>query len=239
MVEITALIPALISFAIAASIGPVLIPFLQRLKLSNTERALGVESHLAKAGTPSMGGIMFLVSITTTSLIFIWKSPNIGPVLFLTLAYGLIGFLDDYLKVVKHDSDGLIAWQKLLLEIVVIVVYVIYLKVFAKVPMGLRIPFTGGMIVDIGWLQYPLVVFAIGGTVNGVNFTDGVDRISVVADVTGLDSEWAVTHFHREGSAGHLDDRCGLPVDGKVLSEPLRVDGRRSDDDLEVGPAGE
>jgi phospho-N-acetylmuramoyl-pentapeptide-transferase len=178
MVEITALIPARISFAIAAAIGPFLIPFLQRLKLSNTERALGVESHLAKAGTPTMGGIMFLVSITTTSLIFIWKSPNIGPVLFLTLAYGLIGFLDDYLKVVKHDSDGLIAWQKLLLEIVVIVVYVIYLKAFAKVPMGLRIPFTGGMIIDIGWLQYPLVVFAIGGTVNGVNFTDGVDGLA-------------------------------------------------------------
>ena len=143
MVEITALIPALISFAIAAAIGPFLIPFLQRLKLSNTERALGVESHLAKAGTPTMGGIMFLVSITATSLIFIWKSPHIGPVLFLTLAYGLIGFLDDYLKVVKHDSDGLIAWQKLLLEIAVIVVYVIYMKVFAKTPMGLRIP-SGG-----------------------------------------------------------------------------------------------
>jgi phospho-N-acetylmuramoyl-pentapeptide-transferase len=61
---------------------------------------------------------------------------------------------------------------------VVIVVYVIYLKVFSKVPMGLRIPFTGGMIVDIGWLQYPLVVFAIGGTVNGVNFTDGVDGLA-------------------------------------------------------------
>ena len=178
MVEITALIPALISFAISAAIGPFLIPFLARLKLSNTERALGVETHLAKAGTPTMGGIMFLVSITATSLIFIWKSPRIGPVLFLTLAYGLIGFLDDYLKVVKHDSDGLIAWQKLLLEIVVIVVYVIYMKVFARTPMGLRIPFTGGMIVDIGWLQYPLVVFAIGGTVNGVNFTDGVDGLA-------------------------------------------------------------
>ena len=87
MVEITALIPALISFAISAAIGPFLIPFLARLKLSNTERALGVETHLAKAGTPTMGGIMFLVSITATSLIFIWKSPNIGPILFLTLAY--------------------------------------------------------------------------------------------------------------------------------------------------------
>ena len=178
MVEITALIPALISFAISAALGPFLIPFLQRLKLSNTERTLGVESHLAKAGTPTMGGIMFLISITATSLIFIWKSPRIGPVLFLTLAYGLIGFLDDYLKVVKHDSDGLIAWQKLLLEIVVIVIYVIYMKAFAHIPMGLRIPFTGGMIIDIGWLQYPLVVCAIGGTVNGVNFTDGVDGLA-------------------------------------------------------------
>ena len=178
MVEITALIPALISFAIAAAIGPFLIPFLQRLKLSNTERALGVESHLAKAGTPTMGGIMFLVSITTTSLIFIWKSPNIGPVLFLTLAYGLIGFLDDYLKVVKHDSDGLIAWQKLLLELGVTIVFCLYMVLGTGISLMIRIPFAGGRMADIGFFAYPLLFFAVLGTVNAVNFTDGLDGLS-------------------------------------------------------------
>ena len=112
-------IPVLISFGISAILGPVVIPFLKKLKMGQTERVEGVQSHLKKAGTPTMGGVMFLVSTVITALFYVKDYPKIIPVLFLTLGFGLIGFLDDYLKVVLRRSDGLLAWQKLLLQVVV------------------------------------------------------------------------------------------------------------------------
>ena len=113
MIDSMAVLPVFLAFAGSAALGPVLIPVLTRLKMDQTERELGVKSHLQKAGTPTMGGIIFLIPVTVVSLIFIWKYPKIGPVLFLMLAFGLIGFLDDYLKVVKKQSDGLLPKQKL------------------------------------------------------------------------------------------------------------------------------
>ena len=104
-------IPVLISFGISAILGPVVIPFLKKLKMGQTERVEGVQSHLKKAGTPTMGGVMFLVSTVITALFYVKDYPKIIPVLFLTLGFGLIGFLDDYLKVVLRRSDGLLAWQ--------------------------------------------------------------------------------------------------------------------------------
>lgn len=178
MVDTAAIIPAFIAFAITWALGPVVIPYLARLKFGQTERELGVQSHLKKAGTPTMGGVMFLIAITITSLFFIRKYPLIGPVLFLTVSYGLIGFLDDYLKVVKKRSDGLFPRQKMALETVVIIAFMLYLKFFTDVSLALRIPFTGGYELNIGILAYPLMYFAIAGTVNGVNFTDGVDGLA-------------------------------------------------------------
>jgi len=178
MVQLSAILPAFIAFAITAALGPVMIPFLRRLKFGQTERELGVKAHLKKAGTPTMGGITFLAAITVTSLFFVWRFPRTGPVLFLTLAYGLLGFLDDYLKVVKKNSDGLLAWQKLLLELVIIAVFTIYVRFFSDISLLIRIPFAGGKMVDLGFLTYPMLVFAIAGTVNGVNFTDGVDGLA-------------------------------------------------------------
>ena len=111
-------IPVLISFGISALLGPVVIPFLKKLKMGQTERVEGVQSHLKKAGTPTMGGVMFLVSTVITALFYVKDYPKIIPVLFLTLGFGLIGFLDDYLKVVLRRSDGLLAWQKLIFQVV-------------------------------------------------------------------------------------------------------------------------
>ncbi len=93
-------IPVIISFVISVILAPVIIPFLRRLKASQTERTDGVKSHLSKAGTPTMGGLIFLIAVTVTSLLYIKDYPKIIPILFLTLGFGLIGFLDDYLKVV-------------------------------------------------------------------------------------------------------------------------------------------
>lgn len=171
-------IPVLISFGISAILGPVVIPFLKKLKMGQTERVEGVQSHLKKAGTPTMGGVMFLVSTVITALFYVKDYPKIIPVLFLTLGFGLIGFLDDYLKVVLHRSDGLLAWQKLLLQVVVTGIFTFYILNYTDISLTMRIPFWSGHYLDLGWLAVPLLFFAVIGTVNGVNFTDGVDGLA-------------------------------------------------------------
>lgn len=171
------IIPALLAFAISALLGPVVIPWLRNLKMGQTERVEGVQSHLKKAGTPTMGGIIFLAAVLVTSLFFVKDYPKIVPVLFLTVGFGIIGFLDDYLKVVLRRSDGLLPWQKLLLQIVVTAIFTFYLLKFTDVDLAIRIPFSGAM-VDIGWLAIPLLFFAVIGTVNGTNFTDGLDGLA-------------------------------------------------------------
>ena len=171
-------IAALISFAVSAALGPVIIPVLRRLKMGQTERKEGVQSHLKKAGTPTMGGLMILIAAAAASVFFIPAFPKVGPVLFLTLAFGVIGFIDDYLKVVLRRSDGLIAWQKLLLQFVVTLVFYFYMVRLSGVDLSLRLPFTGGRMADIGFLAIPLLFFVVLGTVNGTNFTDGLDGLA-------------------------------------------------------------
>lgn len=171
-------LPVIISFVISAAMGPVIIPFLRRLKASQTERTDGVQSHLAKAGTPTMGGVIFLLATAITSLLYVGKYPKIIPVLFLTLGFGLIGFLDDYLKVVLKRSDGLYPKQKMAGQIIVTAIFAFYLIKFTDVELSLMIPFTNGYCLDIGWLAIPLMFVAIIGTVNGVNFTDGLDGLA-------------------------------------------------------------
>ena len=171
-------LPVLISFGISAVLGPLIIPVLRRLKMGQTERTEGVQSHLKKAGTPTMGGIIFLISITVTSLIFAWKFPHVVPVLLLTVGFGIIGFIDDYLKVVLKRSDGLFPRQKFALQVVVTAVFLLYLHFFTKVSLEIRLPFTGGKMWNISWVSVPLLFFAVIGTVNGVNFTDGLDGLA-------------------------------------------------------------
>ena len=100
------------------------------------------------------------------------------PILFLTLGFGLIGFLDDYLKVVMKRSDGLYPKQKMALQIVVTAIFAFYMVKFAGVPLTMLIPFSGGRYLNIGWLAIPLMFFVVIGTVNGVNFTDGLDGLA-------------------------------------------------------------
>ena len=148
MIELSTVLPALIAFAAVLLQGPVVIPELRKLKMSQTERTYGMESHLKKAGTPTMGGIMILIAVVLASVWFIPGHHRIGPVLFLTLAFGVIGFVDDYLKVVKHNSDGLIAWQKLLLELGVTIVFCLYMVLGTGISLMIRIPFAGGRMVS-------------------------------------------------------------------------------------------
>ncbi len=175
------LIAVFLSFGIAALILAFLIPFLVRLKVGQTERVDGVQSHLKKAGTPTMGGIAILISVLVTSLVFVPRYPRILPVLVLTLGFGIIGFVDDYLKVVLRRSDGLLPKQKMAGQIVVTVIFLLYAWLRDPACLDWRIPFTGGFtLTGFGFRVFASIAsfVIIIGTVNGVNFTDGLDGLA-------------------------------------------------------------
>ncbi len=175
---ISMILPVLISFAVSAVSGPVVIRRMTALKASNTERKEGVQSHLKKAGTPTMGGIMILAGILVTCVIYIaLGDTKILPVLVLTAGFGAIGLIDDYLKVAKHNSDGLLPWQKLLLQFAVTFIFWLLLD-HAGVSLMMRVPFTGGKMCDIGYFAVPFLFIVVLATVNGVNFTDGIDGLA-------------------------------------------------------------
>lgn len=176
--EFYVVIPVLIAFAVSVILGPIIIPFLRKLKMGQTERVEGVQSHLKKAGTPTMGGVIFLIATVVTCLFYVKDYPKIIPVLFLTLGFGIIGFLDDYLKVVLKRSDGLLPWQKFLLQIVVTGIFAFYIVNYTDISLTMRIPFWSGHFLNVGWLAIPILFFAVIGTVNGVNFTDGLDGLA-------------------------------------------------------------
>lgn len=171
-------IPILISFAVSVISGPLMIPFLRRLKVGQTVREEGPQSHLKKSGTPTMGGIMILLSILAASVIYIKDYPKMIPVLFLTLGFGMVGFLDDYIKVVLKRSMGLRAWQKMTLQLLITFIFLFYLRRFTDIPLLFKIPYSSGLMLDLGRLTLPFLVLAIIGTDTGANFTDGLDGLA-------------------------------------------------------------
>lgn len=174
----TILMPILVAFGISLLGGPIIIPILRKLKMGQTEREEGVQSHLAKAGTPTMGGIIILLSTILTSIFYIKDYPKIIPILFVTLGFGIIGFLDDYLKVVMKRSDGLFPKQKMALQLIVTGIFAYYIVNVAEISLELLIPFTNGYYLNIGFMAIPLLFVAMIGTVNGTNFTDGLDGLA-------------------------------------------------------------
>ena len=174
-------IPVLIAFSITAVLGPMVIPILRKLKVGQTERE-ELKSHLKKAGTPTMGGLMILAGIVVTSVVYMKDFPEIMPILFVTIGFGIIGFLDDYLKVVLRRSDGLLPWQKMLGQILVTGIFVLYMTRYTDISTKMLIPFTGGfehgLYLNLGILAIPVMFLAIIGTVNGANFTDGLDGLA-------------------------------------------------------------
>lgn len=178
-VDLNVLMPVVISFGISVVLCPVIIPFLRKLKFGQYVRDDGPESHLKKAGTPTMGGLVILVSILLTSLIYIKKYPDIIPVLFMTLGFGIIGFLDDYIKVVMKRSLGLKPMQKMLGQFIVTAIFVYYYFNVAKMEAWVMIPFVKDQVfVMPDWLFVVFVFIVVLGTVNGVNFTDGLDGLA-------------------------------------------------------------
>ena len=174
----TVILPVIISFAISALLGPVIIPFLRRLKVGQTVRDEGPKEHMKKNGTPTMGGILIMIAVVITSLLYVRDFPKIIPILFLTLGFGLIGFVDDYIKVVLRRSMGLRAWQKMLGQFVVTGIFTYYVINYTDVSLAMKIPFWADHYLDFGIFNIPVLFFIVIGTVNGTNFTDGLDGLA-------------------------------------------------------------
>lgn len=172
------ILAVLISFGISSLLGPVVIPWLKRLKIGQTVREDGPAANLKKNGTPTMGGVLILLGVSVTTLIFLKDYPGTAPILFLTVGFGLIGFLDDYIKVLCRRSMGLTPLQKLTGQIGVTALFAWYLLHYTDVSLAMRVPFFPDRYLDFGVWNLPILFFIVLGTVNGVNFTDGLDGLA-------------------------------------------------------------
>lgn len=177
-----------LSFVITVAVAPSFIPFLVKLKFGQTVRDDGPQSHLKKNGTPTMGGIIFLLGITAGTLVFGLRYKDSIPVLLMTLGFGLVGFLDDYIKVVLKRSLGLKPWQKMGMQFLITAAFAYYMVKVSPASLLIRIPFTGGKMFSLGWFSVVLLFVAVLGTVNGSNFTDGLDGLasSVTVVIAGF-----------------------------------------------------
>ncbi|MBY0097673.1 phospho-N-acetylmuramoyl-pentapeptide-transferase [Mesobacillus maritimus] len=179
MLEQVILFTILLSFLITVILSPVFIPFLRRLKFGQSIREEGPKSHQKKTGTPTMGGLMILLSIVVTTIVMTQKFSSLTVetflLLFVTLGFGLLGFLDDFIKVVMKRNLGLTSKQKLLGQIVVSVIfYVIFQQ--SNFSTVISIPLTD-ISFDLGWGYVLLVIFWMVGFSNAVNLTDGLDGL--------------------------------------------------------------
>lgn len=191
----------LISFLIVVLLGPVVIPLLHRFKFGQAIRAEGPARHMQKSGTPTMGGVLFVLAVFFTAWRFS-SSPTTWLLLFVMLGFGLIGLLDDGLKVLRKKNLGLTAMQKLIGQVLVVVLFYLALF-FSGWHFGLRIPGVGiELSLGAGYLLF-LVIFMVG-TANAVNLTDGLDGLAtgisviafaVVAVMAWWESDWNVSVF--------------------------------------------
>lgn len=178
VIDQSVFIPFAISFFITILLGPKVIPFLHKLKFGQTVRDEGPESHKAKTGTPTMGGLIFLTGVLVASLVYVGRFPATLPVMLLTFGFGIVGFLDDYIKVVKKRSMGLRAWQKMGLQLLITTLFALYITKVLGLSLAMKIPFAQGIYLDLGWFNIPLIYLVVIGTDTGSNFTDGVDGLA-------------------------------------------------------------
>jgi len=175
-----------ISFVLGMILCPVFIPLLHRMKFGQPIREEGPQAHLKKSGTPTMGGIMILIAMLIGAAVMSVSYPDVFYIMLFTLLFGIIGLLDDILKIARHHSEGLKAWQKMGLQLLVTAGLIIYIGAFSPEKTMTIVPFYG--MVDLGGWFYPLSAVAVLGTVNGANFTDGLDGLasSVTIVISGF-----------------------------------------------------
>lgn len=177
----------LLSFIIAVILGLVIIPILRKLKVGQIERDDGPQSHLKKQGTPTMGGIIMIVTMiimVTGSYFFLVTSNQnelankILPILLLTIGFGLIGFIDDFKKLVLRNTEGLKPSYKMLGLLIISVSYVVYLVYGLKIGTQTYLPIVKQYITIPIYLYIPFAILVILATTNAVNLTDGIDGLS-------------------------------------------------------------
>ncbi|AEE91283.1 phospho-N-acetylmuramoyl-pentapeptide transferase [Tepidanaerobacter acetatoxydans Re1] len=167
----------IVSYAMTAALGLLLIPILEKLKFGQTVRDDGPQRHLKKMGTPTMGGIIFIPAIALTTLLFTGFSFDTFVAIISMIGFGLIGFADDFIKITKKRSLGLRANQKLLFQLIFSIVLVLYVFINYSRPTEILLPFYPKMI-NLGLFYIPItIIFVIIGTVNSVNLTDGLDGL--------------------------------------------------------------
>ncbi|OGT84556.1 MAG: phospho-N-acetylmuramoyl-pentapeptide-transferase [Gammaproteobacteria bacterium RIFCSPLOWO2_02_FULL_61_13] len=185
-ITLRTILGALTALVIALVVGPTLIAYLSRYQIGQTVRNDGPQSHLVKAGTPTMGGLLILIAVTFSTLcwgnlgsIYLWIS------LLVTLAFGVIGWVDDYRKVVRKDARGLAAGWKYFWQSLIGLATALYLYQHATIPAEtqLIIPFVKNLNVELGVLFVVLTYFVIVGSSNGVNLTDGLDGLAILPTV--------------------------------------------------------
>lgn len=162
------------AFIVCALVGPVLIPYLHKLKFGQSIRECGPASHMKKSGTPTMGGLMMLAALII-ALLWWQFTPHVIIALVLTVGHAVIGFIDDYIKVVMKRNLGLTAKQKFLLQFILAGAYVYFAETHIH-NTELWVPFVN-MTVDLGWGYYVLAFLLLVGTTNAVNLTDGLDGL--------------------------------------------------------------
>lgn len=167
----------LLSFIVTVIICPIVVPVLHRMKFGQPIREEGPESHKKKEGTPTMGGVMILVGFIISALVFSGFNSNAIAVILITVGYGIVGFIDDFLKVVKKQNEGLTPLQKIIFQLVVTVLFYVYI-VKSGIGTDIYIPFTNGLYIDLGLIYAPFLFFVMVGTVNSVNLTDGLDGLA-------------------------------------------------------------
>lgn len=188
----------IISLVIALVLGPIIIPMLKRLKIGQSIREEGPQSHLSKSGTPTMGGLIIFASLIITILIRGILDKDIFVLLLSTLGFGLIGFIDDYIIVAKNRNLGLKAYQKIIGQVGLALVLAIYQSNASELGTKVIVPFLQDKYIDLGILFIPFIVFVVVGIVNSVNLTDGLDGLA-----TGITSIVLIFFAYASIKMGH------------------------------------
>lgn len=205
----------LIAFLITLLLGPLVIPMLRKLKIGQSIREEGPKSHLSKSGTPTMGGLIILLSLIITIFSSGIVTKDTYVLVLLTLGFGLIGLIDDYLIVVKKSNLGLKPSQKLIGQIVLAVILAVYQSNTSELGTKVIIPFVENHHLDLGILYIPFIAFVVVGTVNSVNLTDGLDGLASGVTLIVM-SFWAC--FFEVGILRHIHI-CNCPC-GSLLRVP-------------------
>lgn len=221
------------SFFIGLIAGPYFISWLKSKQMNGQPiRADGPSSHFSKKGTPTMGGLLILISITLSTLL--WANllnPYVWVLLFVLLGFGLTGFLDDYLKLTENNSKGISAWQKIGLQAAISIMACVWMISLENGSMGttLTIPFLKSVFLDLSYFYIPFVLVVLIGTSNAVNLTDGLDGLvsipvimttfvfMVIAYLVGRIDYAAYLHVYYVVGAGEMVVFCGALI-GAVLS---------------------